>query len=122
MNKPLLILPRCYPSRFYSLVKRLAWGLFFNALISLCLQCVASNNRQNLFGDEKKLGVLFLVLLAVVPVLLVLWALLRPRLYAEKRSYWTLLLFLPLFAVDYFLTVCAIVFAYWMVWPPQFAR
>ena len=111
-----------YTSRIYSLVKRLAWGLFFNGIGALFLLRVSEERPFSGIVREKHIGVFILVQLAVVPILLALWALVKPRRYTEWRSLWILPVFVPLFMIDFFLMEAAYVFACWAIWPPQFAR
>ena len=115
--------PTFYVSRFYSLVKRLAWGLFVNSiLVLLSSQCVFNEWVHLRRIREKNIGVFLLVQLGVVPILLVLWALLKPRRYKVTPSLWTLPLFLTMIAMDCLLATGAYMFSAWLVWPPQFAR
>lgn len=132
-----LLLPPLYTSRIYSLVKRLAWGLFLNGACALLTLFVAEKlTDSGMFREQniilytlyhriingKNIGIFILVQLAVVPIFLVVWSLLKPRRYANKPSLWVLLLFIPLFVIASFLTGVAVMFASWSVWPPQFAR
>ena len=117
----LLQLPPLYASRLYSLVKRLAWGGLVNSVAALFLLRVSEEQPFSRIIKEKYIGAFVLVQLVVVPLLLVLWAVLKPRGYTEKRSLWILPLFLPLFAIDFFLMEVAGLFACWAIWPPNFA-
>ena len=102
--------PSFFVSRFYSLVKRLALGLFLNGTIAI-IEMFAFYGLM----DEEYLGSCLLVQLAIVPVALVLWSLLAPRRYVTKPSFLLIILYISLFFIDYFVTIYPLFFAVWWI-------
>lgn len=105
--------PSVFVSRFYSIMKRLSWGLFLNGFLALF---VLINIPEQSHMDEKKIGICFLSELIGMPILLSLWALRRPRRYQKRPSMLTLLFFVPVLVTGLFLTAITGILVYWLVW------
>ena len=112
MNKPGF-------SRLHSICKRLSWSLVLNGALVL----FELSRFRNWFGiDEKTLGRRTLVQVFLVPVAVFTWGVLAPRNYPKRPHWLKLLLFVPVFAIGFFLSEMAFVFSWWSIFPPHFAR
>ena len=98
----------CFTSRFYSLLKRLGWGLFFNGIVTGVMMAFLKNHTRM---NQVTQGTLALVQLTVVPILLAIWAYRRPRVYQKKPSLFFPLLLGFLLFIDYWMTMTMLVFA-----------
>ena len=106
-------------SRLHSVCKRLSWSLVFNGGLVL----FELSHFENWFGiGEKTLGRWAVVQIFLVPVAALAWGVFAPRKYPERPHWLELFLFVPVFAIGFFLSEGAFMFSWWNIFPPQFAR
>ncbi len=110
--------PPFFVSRFYSLLKRLAWGLFFNGFFTgFTIAFLQNHTRMNQVAQ----GTIAMLQLTVVPVLLAFWAYRRPRVYPKRPFLIFPLLLGLLLVIDYWLTMTMLVSAVWVSRPISLA-
>ena len=110
--------PSFFVSRFYSLLKRLAWGLFFNGIFTgFTMVFLQNHTRMN----QETQGTLALLQLTVVSIVLAVWAYRRPRIYRKKPSLFFPLLLGLLLVIDFWLSMTILVSAVWTARPISLA-
>ncbi len=112
-------LKRSGSSRLHSACKRFSWTLVWNGAFVL----FELARLPEFFGfSVDNVARLTLVQVFLVPAVALAWGLFSPRKYSKCPHWLELFLFVPLFAIGFFLSEMAFVFSWWNIFPPQFAR